>query len=147
MHGLTTEYRRSGVVISKDLATHMALRQHAGTIAVVTDHPLALLSAVRKQWLRLISKAQRENASTLNRQRKDGLDHAIVRMQEISFAAYDPADDPVSYISFATSRRFALFPPICTTLYIIEPLEKIELHMITSWMPPGGLVVIYDEPR
>jgi hypothetical protein len=137
--------RKSNVPLSKELAYEMQERCIYGNVAVVTDKPVALMSSVRKQWLRLIRLAERERASTLNHARKYELDQSIWRMRNASFTAQDPADDPIAYISFATAERFRRFPPMCSTLYIVGPTEKLEKHMLTSWMPRNGRVVIYDQ--
>lgn len=135
--------RRSNVPFSKELAYEIQERCIYGNVAVVTDKPVALMSSVRKQWLRLIRLAERERASTLNHARKYELDQSIWRMRNASFTAQDPADDPVAYVSFATAERFRQFPPMCSTLYIVEPVEKLEKHMLTSWMTRNGRVIIY----
>lgn len=145
MHGLIIEHRTisHNLPLSKDLARHMYDRYIYGKIAVVTNNPVALLSSVRKQWLRLIRLAERERASTLDQRRKYELDQTIWQMRNISFTARNPADDPVAFVSFATVEQFRLFPPVCGTLYIVEPTEKIDKHMLTSWMPQNSRVVIY----
>jgi hypothetical protein len=131
--------------LSKELAHYMQRRYNCGKIAVATDHPLAVMSSVRKQWLRLIRLAQRERARTLDHQRQHELDQVIWRMQNISFTAQDPVYDPVACVSFATVEQFRLFPPMCTTLFITSPIEKIDQYMLTSWMPRNSLVVIYGQ--
>lgn len=143
--GLVVEHRRPGSAVSIDLALHMSQRRSQGTIAVVTDRPQALMGSVRKQWLKLIRHVQREKSSTLNRQRKGDLDEAIRHMQSIRFTARNDADEPLAYVSFATAERFIVAPPVCATLYIIEPVTKLEQHMLASWMRPGCRVVIYDK--
>ncbi|HEU5187438.1 MAG TPA: hypothetical protein VFT87_02955 [Candidatus Saccharimonadales bacterium] len=143
--GLVVERRRPGRALSVDLAAHIAIRYPNGKIAVVTGHPQAFMSSVRKQWLRLIRLAQREQASTLSRQRKDDLGEVIYSMQAIGFTAKDPADEPLAYVSFATVEQFIASPPQCATLYITEPIPKLSQHMIVSWMPRSGRVVIYEQ--
>jgi hypothetical protein len=93
--GLIVEHRHSYVALSVDLASHMSHQCPKGTIAIATSHPQALMSSVRKQWLRLIRILQRERASTLNHQRIDDLNKAIHFMQTTSFTAKDPSYDPV----------------------------------------------------
>ena len=143
--GLIVEHRRPDIALSVDLSSHISHRHSTGTIAVVTARPEALLSSVSKQWLRLIRRAQRDKSSTLNRQRITSLDELILVMQAISFTARDPADDLPAYVSFATIEQFMVAPPMCTTLYIVEPVTKIEQYMLAGWMRPGGLVVVYGE--
>jgi hypothetical protein len=143
--GLVVERRkRESVVISRDLARHMAERQIKGKIAVVTTRPVSLMSAVRKQWLRLIRLAQRDQSSTLNHQHKIDLAHDILSLQSTTFSAKHPTKDPIANICFATLDQFLLAPPICSTIYITDSVKTQEQFMLTSWMPPGGLVVIYE---
>ena len=103
------------------------------------------MSSVRKQWIRLIRLAQRDQARTLSLQRRNDLALAIRAMQSLGFTARDPASEPPGSISFATVEQFMLTPPICATLYITEPIAKLSQHMLVTWMRPGGRVVIYDE--
>lgn len=131
--------------LSEELAYHIQRRYAYGKIAVATEHPLAVMSSVRKQWLRFIRLAQRERARTLDHQRQYEFDQAIWQMQSISFTAQDPVYDPVAYVSFATVEQFRLLPPMCTTLFITCPIEKIDQYMLTSWMPRKSLVVIYEQ--
>lgn len=147
LQGLIIENRtiRDNIPLSKELARQIQERCVYGNVAVVASNPVALMSSVRKQWLRLIRLAERERASTLNHERKYELDQSIWQMRNASFTAQDPADDPVAYVSFATAERFRRFPPMCSTLYIVGSTEKIERHMLTSWMPRDGRVVIYDK--
>lgn len=130
--------------LSKELARHILGRYSYGKIAVATEHPLAIMSSVRKQWLRLIRLAQRERASTLNHIRQYELDQTIWRMQSITFTAQDPACDPIAYISFATVEQFRLFPPMCATLYIAGHVERADQYLLTSWMPRNSLAVLYE---
>lgn len=143
--GLIVEHRQPTVALSVDLARHISQRRVNGKIAVVTSHPQAFLSSVRKQWFKLLRLALRDQARTLNRQRRDSLSEAIYNMRTISFTAKDPADEPVAYVSFATVEQFITFPPQCATLYITEPVPKISQHMLVSWMPRGGRAVIYEQ--
>jgi len=143
--GLIVEYRQQYRAPSVDLAAHIATRYPKGNIAVATSHPQALMGSVRKQWLRLIRLAQREQARTLNHQRKDDLGEVIHNMRTTSFTAKDPADEPLAYVSFATVEQFIASPPQCATFYITEPIPKLSQHMLVSWMPRNGRVVIYEQ--
>jgi len=143
--GLLVEHRQLRRALSVDLAAHIASRYSKGEIAVVASHPQALMSSVRKQWIRRIRLAQREQARTLNRQYRDGLGEVIRRMQTISFTAKNPADEPLANVSFATVEQYINLPPQCATLYITEPIPKLSQHMIVSWMPRSGWVVVYEQ--
>lgn len=143
--GLTVEHRHPNRALSVDLAAHIATRYTKGKLVIVTSNPQAFMSSVRKQWVRLIRLAQREQARTLNHQHKDNLGEVIHNMQAISFTAKDPVDEPLAYVSFATVEQLIASPPQCATLYITEPIPKLSLHMLVGWMPRSGRVVIYEQ--
>lgn len=143
--GILVEHRQPTIALSVDLAKHISKRCVNGRIAVVASNPQALMSSVRKQWLGLIRLMQREQARTLNRQRKDDLDEVIRNVRMVSFTAKDPADEPLAHVSFATVEQFIASPPECRTLYIAEPIPKLSQHMIVGWMPRSGRVVIYEQ--
>lgn len=142
---LILEHRNLHRVLSVELAAHISNRYSRGKIAVVNSSPQAVMSSVRKQWIRLIRLAQRDQARTLSPQRRNDLATTIRAMQSLSFTAKDPAGEPPGGVCFATVEQFMLTPPICATLYITEPITKLSQHMLVTWMRPGGRVVIYDE--
>ena len=147
MNGLYIEHRLKGSsTISEDLAKHLYTRALQGNAAIVTDNPAAMLSSVRKQWLKIERHLRRERSSTLNASRILELTHQITRMQTIRFTARPPSDDPVGDVQFATVEDFVVWPPEanCTTLYVTTPVTNEQLHLMTSWMREGGVVVVYD---
>lgn len=145
MHGLYVERRslNGHGSLSWDLAHHMYARALCGKVAVVTDKPKELLSATRKQWMRIYRQALKEQASTLNAQRVLELTNILSRMQSMTFSATFPDDLLEADVTFATADDFVRIPPVCPTVYVTYGFEREKLHMLTSWMPRGGLVVIY----
>ena len=144
MIGLSSEIRELGnTTLSYDLAHHMLARQLQGRIAVVTDRPVPLMSAVRKQWLKIIRHMERERSSTLSVRRLELADE-LVRLESVTFTAERPINDPQASICFANVEDFLQAPPVCNTLYITRRIERHEQYMLASWMPPRGLVVVYD---
>jgi hypothetical protein len=144
MLGLTVETRKleGNKTLSGDLARHIRSHYREGKIAIVTDRPTALMSAVSKQWHKIIRQTERERSSTLN-PRKSMLDEELASLQQVSFSAKLPIYDPQANVCFATANQFLQAPPICRTLYITYGIEKHEQYMLTAWMPPRGLVVFY----
>lgn len=55
-----------GGAVSREIAYHLYARQLRGKVGVITDTPVPTLAAVRKQWIKLTRRAQRERSSTLN---------------------------------------------------------------------------------
>lgn len=146
MIGLYSEKRtiKDSTSLSSDLASHITGRLAHGKIAVVADRPTALMSATRKQWLRLIRLKQREWSSTLSTERRLELTHDLECLRNATFTSQPPITDPLADISFATVAQFLQAPPICKTLYITGSVERHEQYMLASWMSQSGLVVIYD---
>ena len=146
MHGLYVEHRLKGSsTISEDLTKHLYTRVMQGNVAIVAENPVAMLSAVRKRWLKTERHLRRERSSTLNAAKILELTHEITRAQTIRFTARPPADDPMGDVHIATIQDFILFPPMCRTLYVTHVIAKEQLHLVTSWMPKESLIVIYGE--
>lgn len=121
----------------------MLARQIQGRVAVVTDRPIPLMSATRKQWLKIIRHVERERSSTLSARRFELTDE-LAYLKNVTFTAERPIADPQASICFATVEDFLQAPPICNTLYITCQIERHEQYMLASWMPPRSLVVVYD---
>jgi hypothetical protein len=148
VYGLSTEYRLLGAVpLSRDLAFHICRQSLYGKVTVVTDKPYALLASVRKQWLRLIRKMQVERARMLNAERIQTLASDLARMQTVTFSSTVPqgiGDALLAHVTFMDADQCMRFAPICRTMYITYTFPREQLHMMTSWMPRNGLVVIYE---
>lgn len=144
MHQSSVLYRPPRGSLSRDLAEEIRERGVFGKIAVVTDKPIVLLSATRKQWLKLVRRTRRDCSSTLNTMKVAKLTQQIAWMQSLRFTAAPPNDLVEANITFATAEDFVRVPPVCCTVYITYGFEKEKLHMLTSWMPKNGLVVVYE---
>jgi hypothetical protein len=67
MYGLIREEGSFGANPgTKDIARHLYTRMYYGKVVIVTDRPMSVIGALRKQWLKLARKAQKERAGTLN---------------------------------------------------------------------------------
>lgn len=145
MHELKVLHHSSRGSLSRDLAEQICDRSMQGKVAIVTDRPIVLLSATRKQWLKLMRRAQRDRSRTLNTLKIVQLTQQIAWMQSLRFTATAPDDLLEADITFATAEDFVRIPPVCRTVYVTYEFEKEKLHMLTSWMPKGGLVIIYGQ--
>lgn len=103
------------------LTKHIASRITYGSIAVIADDPVKLLEAINKEW--------KKYTPALPAKR---------------FGAENPANDPRLDALFATVEQFVYWPPDCPTLYITCPITRLQLSMVTTWMPTNGLVVMYE---
>lgn len=130
---------------TKDLARHLYTRMKCGKVVIVADTPNSLISALRKQWLKLARKVQKEAASTLNATRIYELNEVVTRMHILRFTtkwpldSYEPAD-----VYIATVDELLLWAPEaeCRTLYVTCDILPEHLHMITAWMMEGSLLVV-----
>lgn len=146
MYGLYIERRsiNGKDLISWDLAQHIYSRYEHGKIIVATERPVELLSATRRQWFRLMRKVMRQRSSTLDATRSIELCHHITYMQTLRFSAKRPTDYLEADVTFATVDDLIRVTPICRVAYITHEVEKEKLHMLTSWMPNRGVVVVYE---
>lgn len=140
MHGLDVKYRHpNNRSLSRDLADQIYESSLHGNVAVVTEKPLTTLASVKKQWLKVIERLQVERARIL----QSGQGQKIIHMQRVTFTAKAPYDILGSGVTFATVDDFLRFAPDCHTMYVTGSIPKDRLHLITSWMPKDGIVVIY----
>jgi hypothetical protein len=149
MYALYTEQRsiNGKALLSWDLAHHLYMRSVRNKVIIATEKPVELLAATRKQWLKLMRQAARQRSSTLNAVRSLELTNQITYMQSLHFSAKPPQDYLEADITFATVDDFIKITPICRTTYVTYEIKKEKLHMLTSWMPEGGVVVIYSHSQ
>lgn len=129
--------------LSWDLAHHMYMRQLCGKIVVVAESPAILLSAVSKQWRKVIRQTQRERSSTLNAERIRELTQTIMDMQKLRFVANTLHAQAKGDVFFASPQELLLTPPGCRTLYVTCQVEDAMLAALTSNMPAHSLIVLY----
>lgn len=128
--------------LAADIARHIQLRQRLGSAVIVCDNPHALLSATRKQWLRLSRQLQLKRAGTLNTEEILRLTHIIVLMQKMSFVAKTPEERPEAQVFFVTPNELTTLPPKCFTLYLTAQLAQQPVHIARD-LSHSGLVVDY----
>ena len=145
MYGLSSQYRQpKSVSISRDLAQQIAERSLYGKIVVAASNPISSLSAVRKQWMRIIRLNQIERARTLKAERIMQLTNEINRLRSLKFGV-GFADEVNCNVLFATADDLARLAPACSTLFVTYDFPREYLHLMTSWMSPNALVVIYGQ--
>lgn len=143
-HELRTINTKQSKTVGADIARHLEARQDLGSVIIVCEAPITMLSVVRKQWLHLARIIQNKRASTLNPEEILRLTHTIMHMQRMEFVAKDPIEAPDARVFFVHPTAFQSIPPSCYTLYLCEQLPAEQLDSITQHMPNGALVVNYD---
>lgn len=129
--------------IAADIMRHVHSRQHLGKTIVVCDNPVVMLSAARKQWLKLSRTIQKQRASTLNADKILKYTHAIARMQHMHFTMKAPIDRPEADIYFLEPAALAGMPGNCYNLYILDAFPDEIIAHIQNRLPEDGLVVDY----
>jgi hypothetical protein len=124
MHDLIREeYSFGANPGTKDLARHMYTRMLCGKIVIIAANPASTLAALRKQWLKLARKAQKESASTLNAIRIYEFNQLITRMLTMEFTTKWPAIDYPADVYLITVEQALQWAPECRTLYVTCKLQ------------------------
>jgi hypothetical protein len=145
LHGLILEEHSFGANPgTKDLARHLFTRMYCGKVVIIADNPVATLAALRKQWLKLARKVQREAASTLNATRIYELNQLIIKMHTLQFTDKWPQIGYPADVYLITIQQALEWPPEsgCRTFYVTCDTKPEQLHLATSWTNAKGLVVI-----
>jgi hypothetical protein len=129
--------------LAADIARHLQSRQYLGTALVVCENPGAILSAVRKQWLKAARRLLKLRASTLNAEEILRLTHVIMHMQSILFVARSPLDSPDATIFFASPDQMLPLPDGCYTVYLAAPPPRETLETMAKKLPQNALIVSY----
>lgn len=131
--------------LSWDLAHHLLTRQITGKIIVIGEKPDVLLSSLKKQWLKLTRRVQRERSSTLDAPRIVELTKLITHMQELTFTSEEPLDQPQADVFIVDATKMTDILPVCNTIYITCDVDATILERIAECAPPNSLIVSYDE--
>ena len=124
MHSLYVEVctvRKS--ILAEALASRVLVACQIGSAVVVCDRPSRLMDQVRTQLERLTDT-----------------NHSGYRSR-ISFGTGSLSDGPQNAVTFSGPSECKLYPPVCSTIFIVSKVSTEDAHMITSWMPPQAHVV------
>jgi hypothetical protein len=136
------ERRLVGGAVSREIAYHLYARQLRGKVGVITDTPVPTLAAVRKQWIKLTRRTQRERSSTLNAIHLVEIGRQLARMQSMEFVAKSQMEAPEADVFFVEPVKLSETPLICHTLYITCKIDDKTIQDIASHLPYGALVVL-----
>lgn len=133
----------NGNGLSTDTMRHLKTRQHLGKSVIVCDEPRVMLSAARKQWLRLTRYVQKQRAATLDADKILKYTHAVTHMQHMKFTAQPPLTETEASTFFITPKDIDTLPPFCMTAYITAPLTKKQARELPDHLSTSALVVDY----
>lgn len=141
------EFRKSAAKgtesIAADVMRHLYARQHLGKAVVACDTPIPMLSAARKQWLKLARTIQKQRSSTLNADKILKYTHMITHMQHMHFSAKTPIDNPLADVYFLHPAQLAILPIHCWTVYMLAPADDATARAMLRLLPSEALVVEY----
>lgn len=129
-----------------DVAEHLYTRMHYGKMVIVVDRPAVFISALRKQWLKLTRRIRVERARTLDAAKIAELDGVVRYMMRLRFTREYPPDECPGDIYVVGAKDALMWPPECSTMYLIAKMELHEKYLLTSWMRQHALVVMYERP-
>ncbi|HUS26758.1 MAG TPA: hypothetical protein VMY99_05425 [Nevskiaceae bacterium] len=130
--------------IAADIMRHLHTRQYLGKTIIICEQPSIMLSASRKQWLKLARSIQKQRASTLNADKILKYTHTITRMQHMRFTAKAVLEDPEAEVYFVNARHAATMPVHCYTAYLTVDLGQTEGALMLAQLPAEALIVDYN---
>jgi len=131
--------------VAADMMRHLHTRQHLGKAVIITDQPLAILAAARKQWLKLSRAIQKQRAQTLNADKILKYTHTITHMQHLQFTAKGPLEAPNADIYFLSPDNMAVMPIQCWTIYLLDEPSLPAASEMLSQLPTEALLVDYKQ--
>lgn len=129
------------------LADELVLRMHYGKIVIVVDNPTRYIVPLRKRWLRLARRVRVERASTLDPVKIAQLEYKEGYMRSMRFTAKYPPDEYPGNVYVVSLDKALLWPPECSTMFIVSDLELHEKYLLTAWMSSYSLVVLYEDSK
>lgn len=118
-----------------------------GKVVIIADNPKVFLGTLRKEWLKLARKMQRERARTLDAAKIARLSGDADYMLRLRFTTHYPPDEYPGDVFIVSSKEALSWPPDCRTMYIISRIERRQQYLLTSWMSRGSLVVLYEQAK
>ncbi len=138
------EHRHTENSGARDIAEHLHNRMYYGKAVIIADRPEVFIGVLRRQWLKLMRRTQIERARTLNAAKIAELDGSVRYMQCLRFTRHYPPDEYPGDVYIVSAEEALVWAPECSTMYIVGKAERHEQYLLTSWMPRGSLVVIYE---
>ena len=135
---------RGSESVAADIMRHFHARQHLGKATIICDHPLIMLSAARKQWLKLSRHAQKQRASTLNADKILKYTHTITRMQNMRFTMKSARDYPEADVFFVTPEDGNHMVHFNQSAYVIPALTDDGANILIQHMREDGLIIDYS---
>ncbi len=130
--------------IASDMMRHLYTRQYLGKTVVICQQPITMLSAARKQWLKLSRSLQRQRSSTLNADKILKFTHGIAHMQRLRFGCKVPLEQPLTDVFFLTPAELQTLPAQCLTVYVTCPIPEDALPKLIEQLSPDAVIADYS---
>jgi uracil DNA glycosylase len=134
------------IALSWDLIHHI-FHHRLDEAVVITEKPVALMSASRKQWFKLLRQVQKERASTLDVQRIQELDKTVLFLNSRVFTLKQSQAASQKSIFYRSFEEFVLSPLKCDILYVTHSINTQELEKLTKSISQRGRMILYDRPK
>lgn len=124
MHGLHVEHRKQldGNKLAIAIAQDMYTQGRTNSIAIIAARPRSCMAALKQAW------------------------HGLTDSPIPYITTTPPVHDPQADVLIATISQFLRWPPDCRTLYVTCPVDRVQLVLVTTWMPTNSKVIIYGSP-
>ncbi len=131
--------------MSLDLTRHLPQRLAVGPAIIVSDEPCKLLPVIRKRWMRIIHEIERYRASTLDHDKRRGLERDLERMNSLRFST--KLSDSLADVLVIHPAQTVCELPQHHTLYIATNLTADQFESAIEHSELGSVVVVYGEWR
>ncbi|MEV6241031.1 hypothetical protein [Lentzea sp. NPDC051838] len=141
VENLYIEHRpaKGAIAPTVDIAQHLQTRSSAGRVVVIADNPYGFHSALRKSWVALQRRLERERAKLLGGSRS-GLTLALNRMHAVRFSS-TPGVEGVDVLIVPPTEQLQVVDG-CKTLYICCGLGPEIYAQIFDLLPKSAVVVV-----
>jgi hypothetical protein len=146
MYRLSVEHRhiKDSGLLADNITRHIRDYQVYGRMAVVAREPDVLLGEIKKSWHALKRETRREIDGATDASRKARLADELAYMAGCDFTSKPPIEESYERVQVATIEQLLEWAPGCQTMFVTYPVAPEQLHQATAWMPPYGLVIMYE---
>ncbi len=128
-----------------DVIRHWHSRHLHSKALVLCDDPVQFVKLAKKQWLRLMQRAQQERLKTVDADAILDLTYAITRMQHVTISEKLPHAQPAAHLWAIRPGdiQHGELPVTCRSIYIATGLSPTEHQALLAACGSHGLIVDY----
>lgn len=131
--------------LSLDLVRHLPRRSITGGTLIITDTPTTMLPVVCKRWRRIIREVERQQSSTLQREKRTALAKELEHMHSLTIKATTSPHAGLADVLIACPGDIPLLSTRYNTLYITTGLSDEDFGIAIAGLRVGGVLVTYEE--